>query len=196
MKVKSVNFSQLSDIMAFTILLDDLKNCYEVLGLLHQEYRYVPGRFKDYISTPKANGYQSLHTTLIGPLNQRIEIQIRTNKMNDLANFGVAAHWIYKDKVEFKDGKQFKGISQILDILDQSREPEEFLEHTKLQMYSDQVFVFTPNGDLISLPKGAMPLDFAFAANFKFSPALFESSPRWNVKDHRCGMLRVTPSAF
>ena len=165
MKVKSVNFSQLSDIMAFTILIDDLENCYQVLGLLHQEYRYVPGRFKDYISTPKANGYQSLHTTLIGPLNQRIEIQIRTNKMNDLANFGVAAHWIYKDKVKFKDGKQFKGISQILDILDQSREPEEFLEHTKLQMYSDQVFVFTPNGDLISLPKGAMPLDFAFAVH-------------------------------
>ena len=165
MKVKSVNFSQLSDIMAFTILIEDLENCYQVLGLLHQAYRYVPGRFKDYISTPKANGYQSLHTTLIGPLNQRIEIQIRTFKMNDLANLGVAAHWIYKDKVKFKDGKQFKGISQILDILDQSREPEEFLEHTKLQMYSDQVFVFTPSGDLISLPKGAMPLDFAFAVH-------------------------------
>ena len=165
MKVKSVNFSQLSDIMAFTILIEELENCYQVLGLLHQTYRYVPGRFKDYISTPKANGYQSLHTTLIGPLNQRIEIQIRTFKMNDLANLGVAAHWIYKDKVKFKDGKQFKGISQILDILDQSREPEEFLEHTKLQMYSDQVFVFTPNGELISLPKGAMPLDFAFAVH-------------------------------
>ena len=165
MKVKSVNFSQLSDIMAFTILTEELESCYQVLGLLHQTYRYVPGRFKDYISTPKANGYQSLHTTLIGPLNQRIEIQIRTFKMNDLANLGVAAHWIYKDKVKFKDGKQFKGISQILDILDQSREPEEFLEHTKLQMYSDQVFVFTPSGDLISLPKGAMPLDFAFAVH-------------------------------
>ena len=165
MKVKSVNFSQLSDIMAFTILIEDLENCYQVLGLLHQTYRYVPGRFKDYISTPKANGYQSLHTTLIGPLNQRIEVQIRTFKMNDLANLGVAAHWIYKDKVELKDGKQFKGISQILDILDQSREPEEFLEHTKLQMYSDQVFVFTPNGELISLPRGAMPLDFAFAVH-------------------------------
>tara|TARA_B100000287_G_scaffold234088_1_gene220448 strand:+ start:1032 stop:3161 length:2130 start_codon:yes stop_codon:yes gene_type:complete len=165
MKVKAVNFSQLSDIMAFTILIEKLENCYLVLGLLHQKYRYVPGRFKDYISTPKANGYQSLHTTLIGPLNQRIEIQIRTFEMNDLANLGVAAHWIYKEKVEIKDGKQFKGISQILDILDQSREPEEFLEHTKLEMYSDQVFVFSPNGDLISLPKGAMPIDFAFAVH-------------------------------
>ena len=165
MKVKSVNFSQLSDIMAFTILVDKVENCYQVLGLLHQKYSYVPGRFKDYISTPKPNGYQSLHTTLIGPLNQRIEIQIRTFQMNDLANLGVAAHWIYKDKVDIKDGKRFKGISQILDILDQSREPEEFLEHTKLQMYNDQVFVFTPSGDLISLPKGAMPLDFAFAVH-------------------------------
>ena len=165
MKVKSVNFSQLSDIMAFTILLDSPEQCYIVLGLLHQKYSYVPGRFKDYISTPKPNGYQSLHTTLIGPLNQRIEIQLRTLKMNDLANLGVAAHWIYKDNIDNKDGKQFKGISQILDILDQSKEPEEFLEHTKLQMYTDQVFVFTPSGDLISLPKGAMPLDFAFAVH-------------------------------
>tara|TARA_B100000287_G_scaffold399762_1_gene418371 strand:+ start:3546 stop:5675 length:2130 start_codon:yes stop_codon:yes gene_type:complete len=165
MKIKSVNFSQLSDIMAFTILIDNLEGCYSILGLLHQKYRYVPGRFKDYISTPKANGYQSLHTTLIGPMNQRIEVQIRTFEMNDLANLGVAAHWIYKDKVKFKDGKQFKGISKILDILDQSREPEEFLEHTKLEMFSDQVFVFTPNGELISLPKGAMPLDFAFAVH-------------------------------
>ena len=165
MKVKSVNFSQLSDIMGFTILLNSSDDCYKVLGLLHQKYSYVPGRFKDYISTPKPNGYQSLHTTLIGPLNQRIEIQIRSYKMNDQADLGVAAHWIYKDKVSHKDGKNFKGISQILEILDQSKEPEEFLEHTKLQMYSDQVFVFTPKGDLISLPKGAMPIDFAFSVH-------------------------------
>ena len=165
MKVKSVNFSQLSDIMGFTILLKSTDNCYKVLGLLHQKYSYVPGRFKDYISTPKPNGYQSLHTTLIGPLNQRIEIQIRSYIMNDQADLGVAAHWIYKDKVSQKDGKSFKGLSQILDILDQSKEPEEFLEHTKLQMYSDQVFVFTPSGDLISLPKGAMPVDFAFTVH-------------------------------
>ncbi len=165
MKVKSVNFSQLSDIMGFTILLKNSDDCYKVLGLLHQEYSYVPGRFKDYISTPKPNGYQSLHTTLIGPLNQRIEIQIRSYEMNDRADLGVAAHWIYKDKVSQKDGKSFKGISQILEILDQSKEPEEFLEHTKLQMYSDQVFVFTPKGDLISLPKGALPIDFAFSVH-------------------------------
>ncbi len=165
MNVKSVNFSQLSDIMAFTILVDDVEECYKVLGLLHRKYSYVPGRFKDYISTPKPNGYQSIHTTLIGPVNQRIEIQIRSFAMNDLAEFGVAAHWLYKDKINQKEGKQYKWIRQILDILDQSREPEEFLEYTKLQMYSDQVFVFTPKGDLISLPKGAMPLDFAFSVH-------------------------------
>ena len=165
MKVKSVNFSQLSDIMAFTILVDASKTCYEVLGLLHQFYSYVPGRFKDYISTPKPNGYQSIHTTLIGPLNQRIEIQIRTFEMNEKAEFGIAAHWIYKDRVNPKDGKQYRWMRQILDIIDQSHEPEEFLEHTKMQMHADQVFVFTPKGDLVALPKGAMPLDFAFSVH-------------------------------
>ncbi len=165
MKVKSVNFSQLSDIMAFTILVKNTETCYKVLGLLHRFFSYVPGRFKDYISTPKANGYQSIHTTLIGPLNQRIEIQIRSFEMNDKAEFGIAAHWIYKDKVNIKDGKQYRWMRQILDIIDQSNEPEEFLEHTKMQMHADQVFVFTPKGDLVALPKGAMPLDFAFSVH-------------------------------
>ncbi len=165
MKVKSVNFSQLSDIMAFTILVSDIDKCYSVLGLLHQVYSYVPGRFKDYISTPKPNGYQSIHTTLIGPLNQRIEIQIRSFEMNDKAEFGVAAHWIYKDKVNVNDGKQYRWMRQILDIIDKSNEPEEFLEHTKMQMHADQVFVFSPKGDLVALPKGAMPLDFAFSVH-------------------------------
>ena len=162
MQIKSVNFSQLSDILALTILVDDLSHCYKVLGVLHQDYSYVPGRFKDYISTPKPNGYQSLHTTLMGPLNQKIEVQVRSFEMNRRAELGVAAHWIYKDNVNAKDGKQFRWIRQILDILDFSKEPEDFLELTKMQMYQDQVFVFSPKGDLVSLPKGAMPLDFAF----------------------------------
>ena len=163
MQVKSVNLAQLSDILAFKIIVGNVKHCYGALGVLHSNYSYVPGRFKDYISTPKPNGYQSLHTTLIGPLNRRIEVQIKSKNMDEQADYGVAAHWIYKDKVQAKDGKQYKWIRQILDILDQSSEPEEFLEHTKLQMYHDQVFVFTPKGDLISLPKGAMTLDFAFS---------------------------------
>ncbi len=165
MQIKSVNFSQLSDILALTILVDDLSHCYKVLGVLHQDYSYVPGRFKDYISTPKPNGYQSLHTTLMGPLNQKIEVQVRSFEMNRRAELGVAAHWIYKDNVNAKDGKQFRWIRQILDILDFSKEPEDFLELTKMQMYQDQVFVFSPKGDLVSLPKGAMPLDFAFSVH-------------------------------
>ena len=165
MKIKSVNFSQLSDILALTILVDNISNCYKVLGVLHQVYSYVPGRFKDYISTPKPNGYQSLHTTLMGPLNQKIEVQVRSFEMNRRAELGVAAHWIYKDNIDVKDGKQFRWIRQILDILDFSKEPEDFLELTKMQMYQDQVFVFTPKGDLVSLPKGAMPLDFAFSVH-------------------------------
>ena len=165
MQIKAVDFAQLSDIMAFKILVENKQDCYRVLGYLHEAYSYVPGRFKDYISTPKPNGYKSIHTTLIGPLNRRIEVQIKTYDMDKEADYGVAAHWIYKDKIKTKDGKQFKWIRNILDILDQSREPEEFLEHTKLKMFSDQVFVFTPNGDLISLPKGAMPVDFAFSVH-------------------------------
>lgn len=163
MQIKSVNLSQLSDILAFKIIVKDFHTCYSSLGVLHNKYTFVPGRFKDYISTPKPNGYQSLHTTLIGPLNRRIEIQIKTKEMDEQADFGVAAHWTYKDKVKVKEGKQYRWIRQILDILDQSSDSEEFLEHTKMQMYNDQVFVFTPKGDLVSLPKGAMPLDFAFS---------------------------------
>ncbi len=163
MQIKSVNLSQLSDILAFKIIVKDFHTCYSSLGVLHNKYTFVPGRFKDYISTPKPNGYQSLHTTLIGPLNRRIEIQIKTKEMDEQADYGVAAHWTYKDKVKVKEGKQYRWIRQILDILDQSSDSEEFLEHTKMQMYNDQVFVFTPKGDLISLPKGAMPLDFAFS---------------------------------
>ena len=163
MQIKSVNLSQLSDILAFKIIVEDFQMCYASLGILHKKYSYVPGRFKDYISTPKPNGYQSLHTTLIGPLNRKIEIQIKTQEMDEQADFGVAAHWTYKDRVKVKEGKQYRWIRQILEILDQSSDSEEFLEHTKMQMYNDQVFVFTPKGDLISLPKGAMPLDFAFS---------------------------------
>ena len=163
MQIKSVNLSQISDILAFKVVVKNIQVCYEVLGLLHNKYSYVPGRFKDYISTPKPNGYQSIHTTLIGPLNRRIEVQIKSYDMDKQADYGVAAHWIYKNKLEVKDGKKYKWIRQILEILEHSNEPEDFLENTKLQMYNDQVFVFTPKGDLISLPKGAMPIDFAFS---------------------------------
>ena len=153
--------------MAFTILIDDLKSCYQVLGHLHQAYRYVPGRFKDYISTPKANGYQSLHTTLIGPLNQRIEIQIRTFKLNDLANLGVAAHWIYKDNddVERDYLSSIEWINDLVDILNRDGATEEFLENTKLELFLDQIYAFTPKGTLVALPRNATALDFAYAVH-------------------------------
>ncbi len=164
MQSKNIAFEQLSDIMAFRIAVADIHQCYQVLGIIHSYYSFVPGRFKDFISTPKPNGYQSLHTTVIGPLNHRIEIQIRTQEMHRIAELGVAAHWQYKQG-ESHDGRQYAWLRGLLEILEQASGPEEFLEHTKLEMFQDQVFCFTPKGDLISLPRGATPLDFAYAVH-------------------------------
>ncbi len=165
MRHKDVAFEQLSDIMAFRIVVADVPECYRALGALHGHYPVVPGRFKDFISTPKPNGYQSVHTGLIGPERQRIEIQIRTRDMHDIAEFGVAAHWKYKQG-DFKvDGRQYRWLRGLLEILEHASNPEEFLEHTKLEMFQDQVFCFTPKGDLIALPGGATPVDFAYAVH-------------------------------
>lgn len=164
MQSKNIAFEQLSDIMAFRIAVADIHQCYQVLGIIHSYYSFVPGRFKDFISTPKPNGYQSLHTTVIGPLNHRIEIQIRTQEMHRIAELGVAAHWQYKQG-ESHDGRQYAWLRGLLEILEQASGPEEFLEHTKLEMFQDQVFCFTPKGDLISLPRGATPIDFAYAVH-------------------------------
>ncbi len=125
----------------------------------------LPGRFKDYISTPKPNGYRSLHTTIIGPERRKIEVQIRTRDMHEVADLGVAAHWAYKDAERITEGKRYRWIRELLDILEHAIEPQEFLEHTKLEMYQDQVFCFTPKGDLIALPRGATPVDFAYAVH-------------------------------
>ena len=133
--------------------------------MLHSRYPVVPGRFKDYISTPKPNGYRSLHTGLIGPERQRIEVQIRTREMHEVAEFGVAAHWKYKQDAHKVDGRQYRWLRELLDILEHASNPEEFLEHTKLEMFQDQVFCFTPKGDLIALPSGATPVDFAYAVH-------------------------------
>ncbi len=166
MQRKNVGFEQLSDIMAFRVVVDKVEHCYQSLGLLHAAYPVVPGRFKDYISTPKPNGYRSLHTGVIGPSRQRIEVQIRTRDMHDVAELGVAAHWVYKqDAAETKDGRQYRWLRELLDILEHASGPEEFLEHTKLEMFQDQVFCFTPKGDLIALPRGATPVDFAYAVH-------------------------------
>ena len=166
---RNITFEQLSDLMAFRIVVDNLQECYQVLGLIHSSYIMVPGRFKDYISTPKANGYQSLHTTLIGPYNQKIEIQIRTREMHEVCEFGVAAHWHYKQRskdgqsINFHEGTQYSWVRNLLEILEHADNPDEFLEHTKLEMFTDQVFCFTPKGEVIALPKSASVLDFAYA---------------------------------
>jgi GTP diphosphokinase / guanosine-3',5'-bis(diphosphate) 3'-diphosphatase len=166
MQRKNVGFEQLSDIMAFRVTVDDVGACYHALGVIHSTYPVVPGRFKDYISTPKPNGYQSLHTGVIGPERQRIEVQIKTRDMHDVAELGVAAHWSYKQGAPQKtDGKQYRWLRELLDILEHAAGPEEFLEHTKLEMFQDQVFCFTPKGDLIALPRGSTPVDFAYAVH-------------------------------
>src|SRR6266550_2515528 len=155
MQRKNVAFEQLSDLMAFRVLVDDIGQCYHALGIIHSAYHVVPGRFKDFISTPKPNNYRSLHTGVIGPEQQRIEVQIRTREMHEIAELGVAAHWSYKQGAGKTEGPQYRWLRELLDILDHASGPEEFLEHTKLEMFQDQVFAFTPKGDLIALPRGA-----------------------------------------
>ena len=162
---KNIGFEQLSDIMAFRVVTPTMPDCYQALGVIHSAYPVVPGRFKDYISTPKANGYRSIHTGVIGPQKQRIEIQIRTREMHDIAERGVAAHWQYKQGSDFTDGRRYRWLQDFLEILEQAASPEDFLEHTKLEMFSDRVFCFTPKGDLIELPRGATPVDFAYAVH-------------------------------
>ena len=165
MQRKNISFEQLSDIMAFRIVVADVTACYQALGVLHSTYSMVPGRFKDYISTPKPNNYRSIHTGVIGPERQRIEVQIRTREMQDVAELGVAAHWRWKQEAPQLDGRQYRWLRELLDILEHAAGPEEFLEHTKLEMFQDQVFCFTPKGDLIALPRGATPVDFAYAVH-------------------------------
>lgn len=165
MQRQNATFEQLSDIMAFRVIVPTIADCYHVLGIIHMKYPMVPGRYKDYISTPKPNGYKSLHTGVIGPEKHRIEIQIRTQEMHDIAEIGLAAHWRYKQGDYKTDGRQFAWLRELLDIMEQSENPEEFLEHTKMEMYQDQVFCFSPKGDLITLPKNATAIDFAYAVH-------------------------------
>ncbi|HWA90791.1 MAG TPA: bifunctional (p)ppGpp synthetase/guanosine-3',5'-bis(diphosphate) 3'-pyrophosphohydrolase [Rhizomicrobium sp.] len=168
LKDKQLNFEQLSDILGFRIIVATTEDCYRALGVLHTNWQMVPERFKDFISTPKANGYRSIHTTVIGPERQRVEVQIRTQEMHDIAERGVAAHWRYREHVEAKDRSEASALEWLRDmveLLERGDSAEEFLEHSRLNMYQDQVFCFTPKGDLISLPRGATPIDFAYAVH-------------------------------
>jgi len=165
MQKKNVAFEALSDVMAFRIIVEERAQCYAALGAVHDAYRVIPGRFKDYISTPKSNGYQSLHTGVTVPerRNAKIEVQIRTREMHEVAEYGVAAHWIYKQGEEAaKDRKRYPWVRALLDILENAEGPQDFLDHTKLELHRDLVFCFTPKGDLIELPRGATPVDFAY----------------------------------
>lgn len=172
METKGVSFEQLSDIFGFRVMVNSVADCYVALGIIHTTWSSVPGRFKDYISTPKQNDYRSIHTTIVGPSRQRVELQIRTREMNDIAEYGVAAHSIYKDRGSEEGSRTlstetnaYAWLRQTIEALSEGDNPEEFLEHTKLELFQDQVFCFTPKGRLIALPRGATPIDFAYAVH-------------------------------
>jgi guanosine-3',5'-bis(diphosphate) 3'-pyrophosphohydrolase len=164
MAERHVSFEQLSDVMAFRAIVGSPEEAYRTLGLIHQRWPVVPGRFKDFISTPKRNGYRSIHTTVIHDEQMRIEIQIRTREMHAQAEHGLAAHWAYKEGEEAASA-QHPWIDDLLEILDHAASAEELLEHTRMAMYQDRIFAFTPKGELIQLPKGATPVDFAYAVH-------------------------------
>ena len=163
MAERHVSFEQITDIMAFRVLTDNVADCYRALGVLHTAWQMVPGRFKDFISTPKTNGYKSLHTTLIHAGSMRVEVQIRTRDMHRTNEFGYAAHWAYK-QAERPDG-EVGWLRDLIEIVDASHDAEELLEHTKLAIYQDRIFAFTPKGALFQLPRGATAVDFAFAVH-------------------------------
>jgi guanosine-3',5'-bis(diphosphate) 3'-pyrophosphohydrolase len=191
MERKAVSFEQLSDILGFRVVVGSVADCYAAVGVVHTTWPAVPGRFKDYISTPKQNDYRSIHTTVVGPGSQRVELQVRTAEMNRIAEYGIAAHALYKDdvvppprpKLNGSNGSKPNGngstrltgfneeirayewLRRTIEMLAEGDTPEEFLEHTKLELFQDQVFCFTPKGRLIALPRGATPIDFAYAVH-------------------------------
>jgi GTP pyrophosphokinase len=184
---KKVEFEQLSDIMAFRVIVPDKAACYAALGAIHGAYRVVPGRFKDYISTPKPNGYQSLHTGVTVPeRNAKIEVQIRTREMHEVSEYGVAAHFIYKQGgAAARDSGKFPWVNSLLDILEQAAEPQEFLDATRMELHRDQVFCFTPKGDLIALPRGSTCVDFAYQVHSQVGDACVGAKINGQIKPLR-----------
>jgi len=166
MQRKQLDFDDIYDLVAFRVIVEDTSACYQTLGVIHSLYRPVPGRFKDYIALPKPNGYQSLHTSIIGPDNYRLEVQIRTEAMHRYAEDGVAAHWLYKDEnLDADDQRNFQWLKQLTELLQDSDHPSEFLENVRLDLFVKEVYVFSRDGDLFALPRGALPLDFAYAVH-------------------------------
>jgi len=164
---QNIDLEHIYDIIAFRIILADIRQCYEALGVVHSLWKPIPGRFKDYIGMPKANMYQSLHTTVIGPYGERVEIQIRTDQMHRIANEGIAAHWVYKEgkSVPESDSKRFSWLRQLLEWQQDLKDPKEFLETVRVDLFPDDVYVFTPNGDVKSFPRGSTPIDFAYSVH-------------------------------
>jgi len=169
MQNKKISLEQLTDIVGFRILLNSVEDCYKTLGILHSKYSAIPGKFKDYISTPKINKYKSIHTALIGPYKQRIEVQIRTYDMHEFAERGIASHWKYKSSEKFSElsWKEYDWLRDLVEIIETGNSPEHYYEFTKLQMFQDNVFCFTPKGAVIKLPKNGTPIDFAYAVHTK-----------------------------
>lgn len=166
MKDRSLEFEQIYDLIAFRIIVDDVSHCYEILGIIHSFWKPVPGRFKDYIAMPKPNNYQSLHTTVIGPYGERVEIQIRTIEMHRIAEYGIAAHWLYKEgHMANDDSDKFTWLRSLLENQDELSDPTEFLDSMKMDLFSGEVYVFTPKGDVRALPMGSTPIDFAYAVH-------------------------------
>ncbi|MCK5425343.1 MAG: bifunctional (p)ppGpp synthetase/guanosine-3',5'-bis(diphosphate) 3'-pyrophosphohydrolase, partial [Emcibacter sp.] len=165
MTYRHVSLDDQADIVAFRIIVDDAETCYRVLGEVHAKWQAIPGLIKDYVSMPKPNGYRSIHTAVLGPQKKRIEIQIRSTEMDAIAEQGVAAHWLYKQHSSDKEGEQYKWLKDLLEIMEHAESPDEFLEHTRLAMYQNQVFCFTPKGKLVNLPQGSTVVDFAYAVH-------------------------------
>ena len=164
---KDISFEQLSDIMAFRVIINSTRECYKALGIIHRKFPYIQGRFKDFISSPKSNGYRSLHTSVIGPKNKKIEIQFRSNAMDLIAEFGVAAHWKYKDPklIKEKDSKEYKWLHDLVELMDNSSSQDELIENSKIKLFRHNIYVFTPKGDVIELPKNATSVDFAYSVH-------------------------------
>ena len=164
-KNKNISFEQLSDIMAFRIVTNSTRECYRCLGIIHRNFPYIQGRFKDFISAPKSNGYRALHTSVLGPKNKKIEIQFRSNIMNQIADYGVASHWKYKDpkKIKEKDAKEYMWVHDLIDSMNASTSQDELIENSKLKVFQNDIYVFTPKGDVVELPKNATPIDFAYS---------------------------------
>ncbi len=182
---KRVSLEQITDIIGFRIILDSIDDCYKTLGVLHKQWNCVPGKFKDYISSPKINGYKSIHTAVIGSYKKPIEIQIRTVEMHDFAERGIASHWQYKssEKVNSLTWKEYDWLKDLVEIIEKNENPEHSYEYTKLQMFQENVFCFTPKGSVIKLPKDATPIDFAYAVHTKIGDTAIGCEINGNKKE-------------